>query len=692
MRRHFDVLEEKRIGKIKDIDIFRKLIEFSKPYKHIFIFCVLLIFATTFFQLGMPYIMKAAIDRGLMPTSKKLIKTNEFTQKIRKKYPKAFVGNFALLPALPRAIKKDMEVKKYFSPASYFALSENAKVDSILNMTHLSHITQNNMVFIPQNQMYKLSPHDLGILRWEHYRTLLKYSLIYLGFLLLSFIFTFLQVYFLQYFGQLVIYDLRMAIYKKIMKLPISYFDKNPTGRIVTRATNDVNAINEMFSSVLVYTIKDFFLLSGILIIMFKLSPSLSIKILLLVPFIIGLSFVFQKYARKAYRNVRMKLSKLNAFTQESVSGIEVVHIFYAMKKMIKRYKNINHELYKANIEQMYVYAFFRPLMEMMRVVAVAMIVYFGGRGILSNYITFGTLVAFLSYIDMFFSPIRDLAEKYNILQSSFAAGERIILLLNEEEEKQEGKIERDIQGEIEFDHVWFSYNNDRWILKDVSFKVDKGKTVAIVGPTGAGKTSTISLLARFYDNQKGKIKIDDERLKDYNIQKLRREMAFVFQDVFIFKKDVKKNIALWDDIDDKEIEEALKITYSKEFVERLPQGIHTKLGERGITLSMGQRQLLSFARALVRKPKILVLDEATSNIDTYTEHLIEKALRNLIKDRTSIIIAHRLSTIKNANKIMVILEGKLVEEGTHQELMKKNGVYAKLYKIQFELSQKEAV
>ncbi len=689
MRRHYDVLEEKRIGKVKDSDIFKKLLEFSKPYTKIFVLTVFLLLGTTFFELGMPYIMKSAIDRTLMPTARKLIKNDDFTVKLRKKYKKAFYGDYVLLYHLPGPVKKDLEVKRYFSKGTFFALKENSTVDSILIASKLPHEKQRGMTFIKQDIMYRLPPKDLRILRNEHYNLLVKYSFLFLLFLFLNFIFTFLQVYFLQYFGQLVMYDLRMAIYKKIMKLPISYFDKNPTGRIVTRATNDVNAINEMFSSVLVYAIKDFFLLVGILMVMFKLSPSLSWKIILFVPFIIGLSLIFQKYARKAYRNVRRKLSKLNAFTQESISSIEVVHVFYAMKKMIKRYREINHELYRANIEQMYVYAFFRPLMEMLRVVAVAAVVYFGGKGIVANYITFGTLVAFLSYIDMFFSPIRDLAEKYNILQSSFAAGERIILLLEEDEEERDGNKEKNIKGDIEFEHVWFSYDNERWILKDVSFKVHKGKTVAIVGPTGAGKTSTISLVARFYDNQKGIIKIDDENIREYDIHSLRKQMAFVFQDVFIFKGDVKKNIALWDDIDDKSIEEALRLTYSKEFIDRLPNGIHTELGERGITLSMGQRQLISFARAIVRKPKILVLDEATSNIDTYTEHLIEKALSNLLKDRTSIVIAHRLSTIKNADKIMVILDGKLVEEGSHRELMKKDGVYAKLYKIQFELSGK---
>ncbi len=689
MKKHYDVLEEKRIGKVKDSEIMKKLLEFSKPYTKIFIFTVFLLLGTTFFELGMPYVTKSAIDRALMPTARKLIKNDEFTSRLREKYKKAFYGDYILLYRLPSSVKKDLEAQEYFGKTMYFAVSENRTVDSILTASNLPYEKQNNMLFIRQDIIYKLSPHDLRILRGEHYNLLVRYALIFLAFLFFNFIFTFLQVYFLQYFGQLVMYDLRMAIYKKIMKLPIKYFDKNPTGRIVTRATNDVNAINEMFSSVLVYTIKDFFLLVGILIVMFKLSPSLSWKIILFVPFIIGLSFIFQKYARKAYRNVRRKLSKLNAFTQESISSIEVVHVFHAMKKMIKRYRQINHELYKANIEQMYVYAFFRPLMEMLRVIAVAAVVYFGGRGILANYITFGTFVAFLSYMDMFFSPIRDLAEKYNILQSSFAAGERIILLLEEEEEERNGKKEKEIEGNIVFDRVWFTYDNERWVLKDVSFEVPKGKTVAIVGPTGAGKTSTISLLARFYDNQKGTVNIDDENIRNYNIQSLRKQIAFVFQDVFIFKGDVKKNIILWDNIDEKEIQKALNLTYAKEFIERLPEGIHTKLGERGVTLSMGQRQLISFARAIVRKPKILVLDEATSNIDTYTEHLIEKALSNLLKDRTSIVIAHRLSTIKNADKIMVILDGKLVEEGSHIELMKKDGIYAKLYKIQFELSGK---
>ena len=689
MRKHFDVLEEKRIGKVKDSDIFRKLVEFAKPYWKIFLFTVFLLLGTTVFELGMPYIMKSAIDRALMPTAKKLTKEDMLTKDLKNKYKDAFYGNIVVLYKLPRVAKKDLEAGKYLSRTSYFTFPLKNELTSILKKHNIPYMVKKDAIFVEQHTIYKLPRKELNILRSEHYSLLVKYAFLYLLFLFLNFVFTFLQVYFLQYFGQLVMYDLRMAIFKKIMRLPISYFDKNPTGRIVTRATNDVNAINEMFSAVLVYTIKDLFLLTGILIVMFKLSPTLSWKIILFVPFIIGLSLLFQKFARRAYRNVRRKLSKINAFTQESISQIDVVHVFYAMDKMIRRYREINHELYKANIEQMYVYAFFRPIMEMLRVVAVGAVVYFGGKGIFENYVTFGTFVAFLSYIDMFFAPIRDLAEKYNILQSSFAAGERILLLLEEEEEKRDGAHTREhIKGTIDFEHVWFSYDGERWVLKDITFHVNEGKTVAIVGPTGAGKTSTISLLARFYDHQKGAVKIDGIRIENYDVTSLRKHTAFVFQDVFIFKGSVRKNIALWDDIDEKDIEEALELTYAKEFIDKLPKGLDTELGERGVTLSMGQRQLLSFARAIVRKPRILVLDEATSNIDTYTEHLIEKALSNLLSDRTSIVIAHRLSTIRNADKILVILEGTLKEEGTHEELLKKDGVYAKLYKIQFELAK----
>ncbi len=689
MRKHFDVLEEKRIGKVKDADIFKKLVEFARPYWKIFILTVFLLLGTTIFELGMPYIMKSAIDKTLMPTAKKLVKHDEISNNTKLKYPNAFYKDMVILYRLPLAVKKDLEKGKYLSKTSYFVIPFKKEIISILRKYNLSYYREKDFIFIEQHTIYTLPKRELRILRSYHYSLLVKFALLYLLFLFLDFVFTFLQVYYLQYFGQLVMYDLRMAIFKKIMRLPVSFFDKNPTGRIVTRATNDVNAINEMFSAVLVYAIKDLFLLIGILVVMFKLSPALSWKVIIFVPFIIALSLLFQKLARKAYRNVRGKLSKINAFTQESISQIDVVHVFYAMEKMIKRYREINHELYRANMQQMYVYAFFRPLMEMLRVVAVATIVYFGGKGIFENYVTFGTFVAFLSYIDMFFSPIRDLAEKYNILQSSFAAGERILLLLDEEEEKRNGTIVPDkIKGQIDFENVWFSYDGERWVLKDITFHVNEGTTVAIVGPTGAGKTSTISLLARFYEHQKGEIKIDKEKIENFEVTSLRKNMAFVFQDVFIFKGSVRKNIALWDKISEEEIEEALKLTYAKEFIDKLPDGLDTELGERGITLSMGQRQLLSFARAIVRKPSILVLDEATSNIDTYTEHLIEKALSNLLSNRTSIVIAHRLSTIKNADKILVILDGTLIEEGTHEELLQKEGVYAKLYKIQFELAK----
>ncbi len=677
-------LEEKRIGKIKDSMIFKKFLKFLIPYKKLFVLTIFLLAISTFFDLAMPYIYKKAIDEDLMPGARELIKQDTLIYEFKAHHKNWFIGNYIIQGRIPKHIRSDLERNGYIGKTKfYYAPLKQIKQELLRKYKRYFIIVDGyallNKAFI--NSMKRL---DIISYRESALHNLFVISIVYLSFLILNFIVTFGQVYVLQYIGQSVMFDMRTTIFKKVMSLPVDFFDKNPVGRIVTRATNDVAAINEFFTSVLVYLFKDLLLLAGILVIMFKLSHRLTYIMLILVPIVIGISALFQKFARMAYREVRRKLAKLNAYTQETLSAMEVIKVFNAMKRMVREYRKINHELYDANMKQLYTFALFRPLIEMLRIVALALIFYYGSKGIIANVISFGTFVAFLSYIDMFFSPIRDLAEKYNVMQSAFAAGERIFILLDEKEEANTGKIEKQIEGNVGFKDVWFGYNANDWILKRLDFEALKDESLAIVGPTGAGKTSTISLIARFYKNQRGTINIDGINIDDYNIEFLRKQMAFVFQDVFIFSGSVKKNIALWDNISDSRINKALELVYAIDFVNKLPDGINTPLGERGVSLSMGQRQLLSFARAIVRNPSVLVLDEATSNIDSYTEDLIKKALKNLMKSRTSIVIAHRLSTIKDAHNILVIMDGEIKERGTHNQLIEQNGIYAKLQKIQF--------
>jgi len=481
-------------------------------------------------------------------------------------------------------------------------------------------------------------------------------------------------------------FNMRLQIFSHLLFLPLSFLEKNPVGRLVTRATNDVAAINEMYTSVLVNVLKDVFLMGGILFVMFKMNVKLTLFVLALTPLIAYISFIFRSKARDAYREIRRKIAKLNAFSQESISGIKIIQLFSQEKENFEKFKEINRENYLAALRQLIIFAVFRPLIEIISSVAIAIIVWYGGLGVINTTLTFGSLVAFLSYIQMFFSPIRDFAEKYNILQGSIAASERIFKLLDQKEEKRiMGKKILRPRGKIEFQNVWFSYNDEEWVLKDISFTVNPGERVAIVGHTGAGKTSIINLLFRFYEVKKGRILLDGVDIREVSLPFLRSQMGLVLQDIFLFSGNIESNIRLTNkEISKERVQRAIEYTNAASFIKTLPGGYKAEVQERGVTFSQGQRQLLAFSRALAFNPQILVLDEATANIDSETEALIQDALEKLLRNRTSLVIAHRLSTIKNANKILVLHKGRIVERGTHEELLRKKGYYYHLYKLQF--------
>ncbi len=517
-----------------------------------------------------------------------------------------------------------------------------------------------------------------------------QFALLFLGMLLVRLLFSFIQVYVLQYTGQRVMYDMRTEIFSHLMKLPVRFFDKNPVGRLVTRATNDVAAINEMFSAVLVYLFKDAFLIVGIFAIMFQLNWRLAGLILLLTPLLIWITFEFRKRARDAFREVRRKLAKLNAYLAESISGMRIIQLFVREQSSFREFSQINDEEYQANMQQITIFAVFQPLIGLLRAVATALILWYGGFGVVGGVFTLGSLVAFVSYIEMLFQPISDLAEKYNILQGAMASSERIFLLLDEPEERYLGKRLLPVKGRIEFRDVWFAYvpqpqSDADWILKGVSFTVESGERVAIVGPTGSGKTTIISLLLRLYEIQKGQILLDGVEIQELDLKSLRSQMAVVLQDVFLFSGDVLGNIRLQSEkIPTERAIEAARFVQADAFIQELPSRYQTEVKERGATLSVGQRQLLAFARAVAFNPKILILDEATANIDSKTEHLIQDSIGRMLEDRTSIVIAHRLSTIRHSDKIIVLHRGRIVEEGTHEQLLAKKGLYHALYTLQF--------
>ncbi len=522
-----------------------------------------------------------------------------------------------------------------------------------------------------------------------------KITLVYGGILFAAFLLSYGQLYITMVVGQKVMYDIRMEVFRHLQKLHLQFFDKNPVGRLVTRVTNDVNVLNEMFSSGLVSIFGDLITVIGIIIAMLYYNWKLALLTFAVLPLLILATVIFRRKVIGVYRDVRIRLARLNAFVQEHVTGMSVIQMFNRENATYDKFSGINSDLLSAHLRGIYYYATFFPVVEIISAISLALLIYFGSGQILAATLTFGELVAFIQLVQRFYHPIRDLAEKYNILQASMASSERIFILLDTEPVvvRHDNPVDfKRTGGKIEFENVWFSYNKDEWVLKDVSFTVEPGEKVAIVGATGAGKTSMLSLLFRFYNYQKGAIKIDGIPLTQIPVKQLREHLGLVLQDVFIFSGDYAGNVRMGnDDITDEQIIDALKKVNLYKFIEESEGGLHAEVKERGATLSTGQKQLLSFARALAFDPDILVLDEATSSVDTATEQMIQEALEVLLKGRTAIIIAHRLSTIERADKILVMHHGELREMGKHQELLDRKGIYFRLHQMQFKQEQVKA-
>ena len=513
-------------------------------------------------------------------------------------------------------------------------------------------------------------------------------GILYLIIITVAFIINYGQIYLIPYTGQKIIFNLRQQIFEHLQSLSLSFFDKNPVGRLVTRVTNDTDTLNEMYTSVIANLFNDIFIIFGIIIAMVSYNVKLALISLSTTPLIIVGMYIYRKLASQAYRLVRVRLARINAFLSEHISGMKIVQLFVTEHKKSKEFEKINKDYYDANMRQLTIFAIFRPSMDVIYSLTLALLIWYGGKDIISHKVEFGVLYAFVNYLQQLFQPIFDISEKYDILQSAMASAERIFILLDTKEQIKDPKEPiplEDIQGKIEFKNVWFSYNGKDWVLKDVSFVVNPGETVALVGATGAGKSSIISLLSRFYDIQKGEILIDGIDIRKVRQQDLRKHIGVVLQDVFLFTGDIKSNIRLNNkNITDNDIYMVAKYVNAHHFIKKLPESYESKVTERGSTLSAGQRQLLAFARALAFNPKILVLDEATANIDTETEMLIQDALKKLTKGRTTIAIAHRLSTIQHADKIIVLHKGRIREMGTHNELLQKKGLYYNLYMLQY--------
>jgi len=517
---------------------------------------------------------------------------------------------------------------------------------------------------------------------------LLVTMLVFLAIMIVRGFIQYANAYLTQWIGQRTIFDLRMEVFRHLQTLSLKFYDRNPIGRLITRVTNDVEVLNEMFSSGIVMVFSDVFTIAGIFYFMFSMNWKLALVTLSVLPFLFYGTFLFRKKARETYRDVRIQIARINTFMQEHITGMLVDQIFNREKKSYTKFSDINAAHRDANIRSIFYYAVFYPGVDLIGAVAVGLIIWYAGRNALEGVVSIGTVMAFVQFNEMFWRPIRDLSEKYNILQTAMASSERLFQLLDDQTVLNIPQTLiplKQVRGDIEFRNVSFAYNPPDWVLKNISFSIKQGQTVAIVGHTGAGKTTMINLLSRFYDIQQGEILIDGINIQHVHPKDLLKHIAVVLQDVFLFSGDIQNNIHLGDEtIPLERVKAAARMVGAHRFIDALPNTYAAEVKERGATLSVGQKQLLSFARALAFNPRILVLDEATSSVDTETEQLIQHAIKKMLQGRTSIVIAHRLSTIQNADKIIVLHKGEIREMGNHQELLALNGIYRKLYELQY--------
>ncbi len=696
----FGYMEEGKLGKPYDLKLMARLGGFLKPYWKLMGFSLLFVLIMAGLDLIIPYLTKEAIDRYIVVAAREVVLKGDGSLEERhlwNQYGEKFIakkqkGKFLLPPETLQSMdRKEMALFQKYGLLTetryYLFVPETPEEESLLRKYPSLFENSGSRWFISFDHMKALSREDLLVLRGRDVKGVFNIALLVVFILLINFGMNFSQVYAMELAGQRMMHDLRMRAFSHLQDLPTSFFDKNPVGRLVTRLTNDIQNVHEMFTSVLINLLKDVLLVFGIILLLLHLNRELALVSFSVIPLIFVTALFFSRRARDVFREIRLKIAQLNSFFHENFSGIKVVQLFRREKENRRRFEQINEKYYLANMKQISIYAFFVPLVEILSSGAVGLLLWYGGGRVVQEAITLGVLVAFLSYIRMFFQPIRDLSEKYNILQSAMASLERIFSLLDEDQRISKPPVARteEIRGNVEFHHVSFSYNGKDQVLKDVSFSVQEGETVAIVGATGAGKTSLLHLLERFYEVGDGAILIDGIDIRERDLTQLRSQIGLVMQDTFLFAGDIEENIRLGDGrIDERKVREVAQVVNAEKFIRRLPDGYRTKTGEGGQALSAGEKQLLAFARALSINPKILVLDEATSHVDPETERFIQEGLARLLKGRTAIVIAHRLSTIQHADRIVVLHKGRVRETGTHTELMVQKGIYFRLYQLQY--------
>ncbi len=696
----FGYMEEGHLGRPYDLKLMLRLGGYLKPYWSLISLSLLFILVMAGLDLLIPYLTKEAIDRYLLASAREIVLKgdgsyeeiqflNRYGQML---LPQKEKGKYLLPPerlaTMDRSEVARLQKSGLLTENRYYLFLPQTQQEEALFQKYPSLFERSGpYLFIGYDRLRELKRDDLLILRARDLRGVSRIALLMVLILSLNFILTFSQVYAMEVAGQKMMHDLRMKVFSHLQTLSISFFDKNPVGRLVTRLTNDIQNVHEMFTSVLINLLKDVLLVIGIIFFLLHLHRELALVSFSIIPLIFITTLLFSRRARDVFREIRLRIAQMNSFFHENFSGIKVVKLFRRERENSQRFQKVNERYYLANMKQISIYATFVPLVEILSSGALGLLLWYGGGMVVQEALTLGLLVAFISYIRMFFQPIRDLSEKYNILQSAMASLERIFLLLDQKEKVHESSIPQKIEmkGRIEFRHVSFSYDGQEEVLQDVSFSIREGETVAIVGATGAGKTSLIHLLERFYDVRRGVILIDGVNIRKIDLHHLRKNIGLVMQDNFLFSGSIEENIQLGNpEGDGRRVMEVAQIVNAEKFIQRLPCGYQTIVGEGGEILSSGEAQLLAFARALYVNPKILILDEATSHVDPETERLIQEGIARLIRGRTSLIIAHRLSTIQRADRIIVLHKGRVREIGTHRELMERKGIYFKLYQIQF--------
>lgn len=658
MKYDFGYQEEQKLGKPYDLKLLKRLMPMARPHFRWLMGSIALVILLALLDLSLPYVVKIAIDHHIVPTVEDGITKNSSPSRETKYL---------------RVTLEDPQVMKI-----------------IEHNTALFEVKDDHAVILHRD-LGLLETRDLLILRKKDLSGLVWLTLAYFGLVLINFGLNFLQALVMEYAGQSIMHELRLKLFTHIQSLSLSFFNRSPVARLVTRVTNDVQNMHEFFTNIISFFFKDLFLLIGIAGVLLMMNWKLALACFAVMPFVIFMAMVFSSRIRDVFRNLRIKVAEINTRFAETISGIKVIQSFNKEAENFHFFQNLNHENYQLGMRQIHIFSLFMPLIEAIGVVTMALLIYFGGQSVLAEQISLGALVAFISYIKMFFRPIRDLAEKYNILQNAMASAERIFYLLDSNEKLPAvgGGDPKNVSSyrrveTLGFENVFFAYTEDQPVLKDVSFSLASGRTLAIVGPTGSGKSSLIHLLIRFYDPDAGRIVINGKDIRFLTEFELRSKMALVNQDPYLFAASIFENIFPGrSQVDSKEVERVLQASNCNALVERQPNGLDTILSESGASLSSGERQLISIARAFARDPQLIILDEATSYIDSETEVHLQEALSNLMSGRTAVIVAHRLSTARMADTILVLNRGRIVESGNHSRLMDRQGYYYRLNRLQ---------